>query len=160
MKLDNSSVRRLCGAALIAVLALAAGGCDFTSKYVRFPVQEGSARVYYEKPFYDAFGIDVNTGLAYDAIERNDVDTALRYCEKAVRDDPNDQWAQWDLAIIYEIKGNWDGAEVAMKEAIRLDLARKAASKDLKKEVDGSYAAELEFIRRHKPMRPLMRPLR
>jgi tetratricopeptide (TPR) repeat protein len=153
MKLSNFSVRTLCAAALVAAIVLAAGGCDATLKHVRFPVQEGNSKVYYEKFFNDGFGLDLDEAAAYQAIERNDVDTAVRYCESAVRAHPNDEYAQYDLAIVYEIKGNWDGAETAIREAIRIDTAQRATAKGQSKRADADYVAELAFIQRHKPAR-------
>jgi len=154
MKLPNSLLRLLSGAALAVAVVLGTGGCDPTLKYVRFPVHEGNAKVYYEKFFNDGFGLDLDAAAAYEAIERHDVDTAVRYCENAARKSPNDDWPQYNLAIVYEVKGNWDAAETAIREAIRIDQAQRAANKNLSKRTDANYVAELEFILRHKPPAP------
>ncbi|MBI4952538.1 MAG: tetratricopeptide repeat protein [Myxococcales bacterium] len=144
----RSLTRALCGAALVVGLTLGLGGCDGTLKYVRFPVQEGNSRIYYEKFFNDGMGIDADQAAAYNAIERGQNDVAVQICEGAVGSHPNDVWAHYNLAILYEMKGNWDGAERHINEAIRLQQLPN--SKGQKGDVNTDFYAELGFIKSHK----------
>jgi hypothetical protein len=153
MTLQHTALHTLRCAALVAAIVLAAGGCDFTMKYVRFPVQEGNTKVYYEKLFDDLLGADNDQAIAYGAIEHHDITTALFYCQRGVRAHPGEAYPQYDLAIIYEIKGDWEAARVAIQEAIRLDQAARAGAKGQQKQVDADLVSELRFIENHTPLR-------
>ena len=148
MKPFATLLRSLRAPLLVVGLALLGTGCDWTMKYVNFPVVEPDGRkVYYEKFFNDGLGSDADMAAAYNAVERGDVDTALRICEGKTAQSNADKFDWYNLAILYEVRGRWDDAEHAINEAIRLDAVPAGPGKQ---RVDADFIAERNFIQRHK----------
>ncbi|MBI5534569.1 MAG: hypothetical protein HY898_17720 [Deltaproteobacteria bacterium] len=59
--------------------------------------------------------------IAYQALKRNDVVTAVRWLEDVTKANPGDVRDRYRLALLYEACSEYDGAEQAITEAIKIE---------------------------------------
>ncbi|MCL2824275.1 MAG: hypothetical protein FWD57_09810 [Polyangiaceae bacterium] len=114
-----------------AAVALSAFGC--ATKYVEFPVWEGEGQeASTAKKMIPHCAGTGGCPKTYDRLQADDVDGAIALLEG----DENKSAMVWAyLAVLYEVKHDWDKAEAAINEAIK---------------TDSSYQSELDYIQDHK----------
>lgn len=119
------------------ILALAVSGCGWAFKSIVFDVQQNGRKVTVEKPFG---GIDPSAAdPAFDAVQRGDIDEAIRIMQAATRKYPRSGWHPYNLGILYEVKGDWSAAQTSMKKAHQIEPGVQR------------FVDELTFINRHMP---------
>jgi hypothetical protein len=116
-------------------LALATAACDGTFKYFNFKVWDGGKEVYVEKFYNDGLGSVPHQKTAFDLASHGDGDAAIRVLEDHIAHGGGTDWDNYDLAILYERRHNWDKAEAAIREAIRLDRGTKTNNTDFTREL-------------------------
>lgn len=130
-----SLLKKFASLSLVAVpIALGLAGCDGTFKYFNFKVWDGGKEVYVEKFYNDGLGSVGHQKTAFDLASHGDNDAAIRVLEDHIAHGGTD-WDNYDLAILYERKHDWDKAEAAIKEAIRLDRHEKTNNTDFQREL-------------------------
>jgi tetratricopeptide (TPR) repeat protein len=113
-------------------------------KSLNFSVKENGTTVNVDKFFNDGFGGDNASAKAFRAAQANDVPKAISLMKEDIAKNPKSVWDHYNLGILYEATGEWDKAEVEMKDAQRFD------SEVSKGKPESRFAKELVFIAAHK----------
>jgi hypothetical protein len=106
---------------------------------VHFPVREPDGRAIEVDKYYSSVTNDDPGDRSFKQIQAGHVDDALATMKAQEAASPTDTGARYDLAIIYEMKGDFLNAYAEIKEANR--LAPKTQM----------YIDEEKFIERHLP---------
>jgi hypothetical protein len=118
-------------------LAAALASCGWSFKSIVFDVHENGKTVTVEKPFgsVDPSAADA----AFEAVQRKDVDGAIRIMQAAAQKHPQSGWHRYNLAILYEVKGDWTAAHEAIEKACEIEPTVQR------------FKDELAFVERHMP---------
>ncbi len=135
---------RLC-AALLVLVASYLLGCG-PMKYIRVQVTDDGTPIEVEKHFVTSFGTS-DSEAAWQAAAGGDIDEGIRIMKALIAERPDYDTLYYNITILYEAKGDWDEAEIAILQAIELDKA-KIARLIKKREVQRRFTRELEFIRK------------
>ncbi len=104
---------------------------------VSYAVHEPDGRTTQVDKYFASLVTDDPGDKAFKQIQAGRVDEALTTIQEAIKITPTDASYRYDLAILWEIKGDWSAALAAIREARRL-----AAS-------NASYGEEEAFIVQH-----------
>lgn len=119
------------------IFAVAVACCGWSFKSIVFDVQENGKKVSVEKPFG---GVDPSAAdPAFEAVQRGDFDGAIRIMQKATRRYPRSGWHHYNLAILYEVKGDWTAAHESIDKAHKIEPGVQR------------FKDELAFVERHMP---------
>jgi hypothetical protein len=133
--LKRHVMRVLSLGAVIGAVAIG-GGCGST-KYLVFDVYEAPGQNSQARKFFNlGFGMGSYFEAVWAALEKNDVDGAIKLIEA---EQPKSEFDYYNLAILHEVKHDWAKAE----ENIQLALKECKGSCD-------RYTEELAFIQEHK----------
>ena len=122
----------------VLAIALLASACSTPNKSIRFNILDNGRQIEVSKFYNDGFGVDKTEANAFKATQNGDLEGATKMMQSEVALQPNNQWARWDLAVLYEAASQWDKAEAEIKECIRIEPKEKR------------FHDELAFIENHK----------
>lgn len=131
---------------VIALLLSSIYGCGPSLKTVHFEFERDGTTIQADKEFNDALG-QAPSSKAWPAVEQKKYDRAIAILQEVTEAHPDDAWAHYNLAILYEASGRWDMAESAIRDAIRVDqrVAEAEGRKPTRK-----LERELRYIERHR----------
>lgn len=133
----SSIVRSLC-VAFIGLAGLAVVGC--TSVMVQFPVDGKPVEKYFATTSQEA-----KTPVV-EALRKDDLPGALKLQEEKVKASDVMPHDFYRLAVLYEASSDWEAAEQAINDGIKLDKEKFKSSKP-----SFRFTDELKFIAEHKP---------
>lgn len=140
-----AGVRGWLGAfALFVGLAFASAACGTSFEYLKFRVPEDGSSVEVEKFFNEGMGLDGPATRALAAAKKGRYDDAIAILNADLAQRPDDTWGHYDRGILFEAKGDFDGALRDMKEAQRLDAIERPGAANQR------LAGEIAFIEAHR----------
>jgi Tfp pilus assembly protein PilF len=124
MRHPNEMLRaiRFCVLSTICILSFVLAGCggvwiSYTGSDLLRPNYLG----YYQYADRDE---KVEGTIAYQALKRNDVVTAVRWLEDVTKANPGNVRDRYRLALLYEACSELDGAEQTINEAIKIETSQ------------------------------------
>jgi hypothetical protein len=132
-----SSIFRSLSVALIGLAGLAVVGC--TSVMVQFPVDGKPVEKYFATTSQDA------KSPVVEALRKDDLAGALKLQAEKVKESNAMPYDFYRLAVLYEASNDWDAAEQAVNDGIKLDKEKFKT-----KQPGFQFTDELKFIAAHK----------
>ena len=106
---------------------------------INYPVRELDGRTVNVEKYYSSVFDDDPGDRSFKQLKAGHVEEALATMKAQSAAHPTDSGARYDLAIIYEIKGDWVTAAAEIKEAVRINPKTKM------------YTDEERYIETHVP---------
>lgn len=130
-------------ALLGATFAAMAMGCWTKTESIRFPVTEPDGKVVEVRKYWGfTVANDRARDEAFTLMQHGKIDEARDVLKASVAKDPKKPYNHYDLAIVYEVKGEWALALESINAA--LGASTTSASND-------TFTEEKKFIERHLP---------
>jgi tetratricopeptide (TPR) repeat protein len=132
------------------LLFVSMGACSGAAfKDVKFDVVENGHPVHVTKFYNDGFGAVGVDADAFKAVQEGDLAKAETLLREELKKSPDRDWSHYNLGILYEAGGDWDKAEIEMKEALR--TVAKGNIHINENDARKRFNDELGFIAAHRP---------